>query len=218
MATQNHRPEVRALPQVEPNFSPAGYFLRVVLWLPIFFVLWYFLAGFFNIVPGLMSQGLINVFDSGAVLSLESVGRKIDYVTRFVTSVEGSQRKGNVIITLNPLIYSWNIPVLLALCFAVSDRLFSNARVILAVAALFPLHAWGLAAEFYVTILFKSAPEVAGQLSVSQWQKEAAALCYQFGYLMLPVIGAASLWFIANRALIEQLITEKTGTAARASK
>lgn len=195
--------------QGEKNFSPAGYFVRVLLWLPVFFVLWYLLAGFFNIIPGLLSRWLINLLDSGAVLSLESAGQKIDYVTRYLIDVAGQERQGNLVVTLNPLIYSWNLPVLMALCFAVSDQLFSNARVVLAVMALFPMHAWGLTAEFFVTIAFRQTPEIAAQLVLSQWQKEALALSYQFGYLMLPVIGAASLWFLANRALVQQLIEEK---------
>ncbi|MBU2884328.1 hypothetical protein KO507_00965 [Gilvimarinus agarilyticus] len=195
--------------QADTVFSPAGYFAKVLLWLPVFFVLWYFLSGFFNIIPGLISQWVINLFDQGAVIALESSGKKIDYVTRYLTDVAGEERQGNVIVTINPLIYSWNIPVLMALCFAVSDKLFSNARVILAVTALFPIHAWGLVAEFFLTIVFKSPPAVAGQIELVQWQKEAIALCYQFGYLMLPVIGAASLWFIANRALVQQLIDQK---------
>lgn len=196
--------------QDNKRFSPVEYFFRVLLWLPVFFVLWYLLAGFFNIIPGLLSQWAINLFDEGAVISLDATGKNIDYVTRYLIDVAGEERKGNLVVTLNPLIYSWNIPVLMALCFAVSDHLFSNARVILAVAALFPLHAWGLTAEFFVTIVFRQTPEIASQLVLSQWQKEAVALCYQFGYLMLPVIGAASLWFIANRALVQQLIDEKT--------
>ncbi|MDO3381784.1 exosortase H-associated membrane protein [Gilvimarinus algae] len=206
------------LSQANPAFSPGRYFLRVLLWLPVFFALWYFLAGFFNIIPGLLSQWVINLLHDGAVVQLDSSGRQIDYVTSFMAQMPGQERAGNVVVTLNPLIYSWNIPVLLALCFAVSDNLFSNARVVLAIAGLFPLHAWGLTAEFFVTVLFRQGPEVAGQMNVSQWQLELAGLCYQFGYLMLPVIGAVCLWFLANRALVEQLIREKAPAQSRAPK
>lgn len=192
------------MPQRE--FSPTRYFLRVILWLPLFFVLWYYLAGLLTIIPAHLSEWIIGLIRPGTLMQVEWVNRELEYVTSFTIAAADGERSGNAVVTLNPLLYSWNIPVLLALCYSVSDKLFSNTRVILAVAALFPMHVWGLVAEFYVSVLFRMGHEVAGQMVVAQWQQEAAALCYQFGYLMLPVIGAVSVWFLANRALVQELI------------
>ncbi|HEY7883420.1 MAG TPA: exosortase H-associated membrane protein [Cellvibrionaceae bacterium] len=197
------------MPSPPENFSLSGYFLRVLLWLPVFFALWYFLSGFFNIVPGLASQWLANILYNGLVVQIESAGRHIEYITSLKMQAADGAGVGNVVVTLNPLIYSWNIPVLLALCFAVHDSLFSNARVVLAIAALFPLHAWGLTAELFATVLFRQGTAVAEQVDYSGWQLEAVAMAYQFGYLMLPVIGAVSIWFLANRQLVEQLMANK---------
>lgn len=192
-----------------PNFfSVKGYFLRVVAWLPLFFVLWYFLAGVFSIVPMLASQWIINLIQHNLVLELESIGRHAEYVTSLTVPMADQAKTGNVIITLNPLIYSWNIPVLLALCYAVQDELFSNKRIIFAVLGLLPFHTWGLVAEFFVTVLFRQGDVVAQQLGFVAWQRELVALTYQFGYLMLPVISAISIWFLTNRDLVKQLIHE----------
>ncbi|BFM19157.1 exosortase H-associated membrane protein [Gilvimarinus japonicus] len=189
-----------------PEFSPSRYFLRVLLWLPLFFVLWYYLAGLFTIIPAHLSEWVINLVYPGAVMQVEWVNRELEYITRFTVAAGDGLRTGNAVVTINPLLYSWNIPVLLALCYAVNDTLFSNVRVIIAVIALFPMHAWGLVAEFFVNILFRMGSAVAEQVVVAQWQQEVAAFCYQFGYLMLPVIGAVSVWFLANRALVQALI------------
>lgn len=196
------------MPSPPDNFALSGYFGRVLLWLPVFFALWYFLAPFFNIVPGLASQWLANLLHDNLVVQLESAGRHIEFVTSLKAPAAGGA-EGNVVVSLNPLIYSWNIPVLLALCFAVPDTLFSNTRVILAVVALFPLHAWGQVAELLVTLLFRQGPQVAAQVDYTGWQLELAAILYQFGYLMLPVIGAVSIWFLANRPLVETLIKQR---------
>jgi hypothetical protein len=190
----------------QPKFSPGRYFFRVVLWLPLFFVLWYYLAGLLTIAPAHLSEWLIELIRPGTLAQVDWVDRQLEYVTHFMVAAPDGVRTGQAVVTINPLMYSWNIPVLLALCYAVDESLFSNKRVILAVAALFPMHAWGLVAEFFVSVLFRMGTEVSGQLSVSPWQQELAALCYQFGYLMLPVIGAVSVWFLANRALVQQLI------------
>ncbi len=196
------------MPSLPETFSLRGYFGRVLLWLPVFFALWYFLAPFFNIVPGLASQWVANLIYDNLVVQLESAGRHVEYVTSLTaTAADGAE--GNVVVSLNPLIYSWNIPVLLALCFGVPDALFSNTRVVLAVAALFPLHAWGLVAELFTTLLFRQGAPVAKQLGYSGWQLELAALLYQFGYLMLPVIGALCIWFLANRPLVEALVKQR---------
>ena len=188
------------------EFSPARYFLRVVLWLPLFFVFWYYLAGLLTIIPAHLSEWVINLIYPGAVVQVEWVNRELEYVTSFTIAAADGVRTGNAVVSINPLLYSWNIPVLLALCYAVNDKLFSNARVILGVAALFPMHAWGLVAEFFVNVLFRMGDAVAGQIEVTPWQQEMAAFCYQFGYLMLPVIGAVCVWFFANRALVQELI------------
>src|SRR5690554_4625175 len=124
-----------------PEFSPARYFFRVLLWLPVFFVLWYYLAGVLMIVPAHLSEWVINLIRPGTVLKVEWINRELEYITSFTVTVADQLRTGNAVVTLNPLLYSWNIPVLLALCYSVSDKLFSNTRVILAVFALFPMHA-----------------------------------------------------------------------------
>lgn len=190
----------------QPKFSLRRYFFRVVLWLPLFFVLWYYLAGFLTIVPAHLSEWLIELIRPGSLVQVDWVDRHLEYVSSFMVAAPDGVRTGQAVVTINPLMYSWNIPVLLALCYAVDEALFSNKRVIFAVVALFPMHAWGLVAEFFVSVMFRMGGEVSAQLSVSSWQQELAALCYQFGYLMLPVIGTVSVWFLTNRALVQQLI------------
>ncbi|WP_049722896.1 exosortase H-associated membrane protein [Gilvimarinus polysaccharolyticus] len=198
----------------QSNFSPARYFFHVVLWLPIFFVLWYYLAGMLSIVPAHLSEWIINLISPGAVVQLDWVNRELEYVTRYTVPAADGVRTGHAVVSINPLLYSWNIPVLLALCYAVSDKLFSNKRVIIGVIALLPMHAWGLVAEFFVNVLFRMGDSVAEQIEAAQWQQEMAALLYQFGYLMLPVIGAVSVWFLVNQAWVQELINS-SGQRAR---
>ncbi|WP_339899061.1 exosortase H-associated membrane protein [uncultured Gilvimarinus sp.] len=195
------------MPQRE--FSPVRYFAQVLLWLPLFFVIWYYLAGLLTIIPAHLSEWFIQLIRPGTLVEVDWVNRKLEYITSFTLVAGDAGRSGNVVVTLNPLIYSWNIPVLLALCYSVGDKLFSNTRVIIGLFALMPMHAWGLAAEFFIAVMFRMGDSVAQQMEVEQWQRDLAALCYQFGYLMLPVIGAVSVWFLANRALVQQLIDRR---------
>ncbi|UTF59197.1 exosortase H-associated membrane protein [Gilvimarinus sp. DA14] len=179
------------------------YFAKALLWLPVFFLLWYYLAALCSVPAALLAKIVVNLMFSGLVESLEMNGRQLEVVTSLLVSTEGG--RGQVIVTLNPLIYSWNIPVLLALCFAIEEQYFSNLRTFWAVVALLPLHAFGLAAELLVSLAFQLGPEVAGQLSLESWQNEAVALAYQFGYLMLPVIGASSIWLLSQYDMVRRL-------------
>lgn len=180
-----------------------AYFGKTLLWLPLFFLLWYYLATFFSVPAALLAKACINLLFSGVVESLEMNGCQLEVVTELIVNTENG--RGKVIVSLNPLIYSWNIPVLLALCFAVEERHFSNAKTVLAVMALLPLHAFGLGADLLANLAFKLGPEVAGQLSLQPWQNEAIALAYQFGYLMLPVIGASAIWLVSQYPVVSRL-------------
>ena len=55
----------------------------------------------------------------------------------------------------------------------------------------------------------QAGPEVAAQVGLTGWGREAVALGYQFGSLMLPIIAASSLWIALNRPLLEALLADR---------
>ena len=120
---------------------------------------------------------------------------------------------GQVILEKNPLIYSWNLPVLVALLFATGDRFFSLNKLLLVYLLLLPFHAWGVGFDLLKTLTLDTGSEIAGQLGYSGWSLEFIGLAYQFGYLMLPVIGATSIWVGMNRELIESMLISAPGKA-----
>ncbi|WP_211211598.1 exosortase H-associated membrane protein [Gilvimarinus chinensis] len=189
------------------------YFGKALLWLPVFFVFWYYLAALFSVPAALLAKGLVNLLFSGLIDSLEMNGRQLEVVTSLL--IETDSGRGQVIVTLNPLIYSWNIPVLFALCFAIEEQYFSNLRTLIAVMALLPLHAFGLAADLLVSLAFKLGENVSSQLALTSWQNEAVALAYQFGYLMLPVIGASTIWLLSQYSVVSKLAGSQTEYGAR---
>ena len=114
-----------------------------------------------------------------------------------------------LVVPVNILIYSWNLPVLLALLFAADERFFSLSRLVIGYAALLPFHAWGVVFEVLKALAIQAGPEAAAQVGLTGWEREAVALGYQFGYLMLPIIAASSLWIALNRPLLEALLAER---------
>ena len=55
----------------------------------------------------------------------------------------------------------------------------------------------------------QAGPEAAAQVGLTGWGREAVALGYQFGYLMLPIIAASSLWIALNRPMLDALLADR---------
>lgn len=186
-----------------PTSLLGGFFLATVLWLPVLFACWYLLADFLSWPAVQLSQWLLTGLFPEVFAQAEGAGQHLIFVTRL--EVEG----GALSVGVNPLIYSWNLPVVAALVFAADERHFSSWRLLLAFVVLSLLHVWGICFDAVRTLAFNAGPDARDALALSDWQREAVALGYQFGYLMLPAIGAASLWVVMSRQFIEQVLLRR---------
>jgi len=95
-------------------------------------------------------------------------------------------------------------------------RLKSLRQLAIGVPAIWCTQAIGVVGES-----LKSVTIDAGQAGVDAAQRaglslELIALCYQFGYLILPALVPAALWIVLNRSFIETL-TRRAGTEPAAT-
>jgi hypothetical protein len=185
-------------------------FLVSVLLLPLMFALWYHTANVLVMPAVWLSQWLLNLAFPGLIEQVEGLARQLDVVTGIVVPVAsaGPGAQGNLVIESNALIYTWNLPVLLALLFAAQERFFTYWRLALTFIGLIPFHAWGISFEVLKVLSLQSGEEARRFLDLAPWQMELVGLAYQFGYLMLPVIGGATLWIAMNRDLLFELLHE----------
>ena len=191
-----------------PSSLLGRFFLLTVLWLPIWFAFWYFSAGVILMPAVWLSQWILNLLHPGLIENVEGLARELHFVTGIEVAVPDAPpgAVGQIIIGVNALIYAWNLPVLLALLFAADDRFFSYGRLAIAYFGLMPLYVWGISFDVLKTLALQSGAEAHAYLGYTGWQLELIGLGYQFGYLMLPVIGAASLWIAMNRSLLMVLL------------
>lgn len=189
----------------------AGFFLRGLLWLPVWFAVWYFTAPLLTAPVMWIVTLVMNSFHPQLIDSVERMGNLAVFVTGLQIPVLDAPAGalGQVILEKNPLIYSWNLPVLVALLFATDDRFFSFTKLLLVYVALLPFHAWGVGFDLLKTLTLDAGPEISGQLGYSGWSLELIGLGYQFGYLMLPVIGATTIWLTMNQELIQGLLQQE---------
>lgn len=195
--------------------DPLARFVTVsLLALPPCFIGWYFLADLL-LWPAVMASGaLLNLLHPGLVEGFEGSSRALDVLTGI--SVRHPQGMAKIVTEVNVLGYAWNLPVLFALLSANEPRFFSYRQLVIAWAGLLPCYVWGMCFDVLKRLAVQSGPEASAFLGYQGVQLELIGLGYQFGYLMLPVIGAVVLWVSMNRDTLLFLLQQSRPTEVEA--
>ncbi len=207
--------------------SPIYRFLAIgALWLPAAFCLWYALRSpltwpvtqivkfvllhlwpqhFLDVV-----QGVDAISDSGHVIAPQDSAFQIEVSTNFVFNAAPAGQVPKLAYfgtpAINPLIYGYSIPLFVGLVLATPLEKWRRATQILSgIAVLWLVQAFGVIAETLKWIGISGPPEGAGFVRELGFSLDAVALCYQFGYLILPPLVPAVLWILFNREFIEEL-------------
>ncbi|WP_155986314.1 exosortase H-associated membrane protein [Thioalkalivibrio sp. ALE9] len=203
---------------LRPRSFLGRFFLQALIWLPIAFFFWYQVAWLFTLPSAWLSELLLNLIHPGTVEQIVGLGHETVIVTGFETATQdaqGNKATGQIVLPINPLIYSWNLPVLLALLFAANERFFSIRKLILGYFLLVPAHAWGLTFDALRSLALRGGADIRNELGFTDWTLELIALGYQFGYLMLPFIAVVTIWIMLNLRLVESLLERDSITANR---
>lgn len=192
--------------------------LRTLIWLPLSFVFWYQAANLLNLPLATISKFVLYQATPSLISNVELGDHKLTFVTPFeaeVAAAQPQQGKGLIVVEINPLVYGYSLPLLIALLFAAEGLSVSWSKLFIAYVGLLPFQAWGVCFEFLKTVAFDLGPTVATQVNFPQWTREGIALGYQFGYLILPSISTAVLWIAMNRNFLNRLLDRSqpvTGT------
>ncbi len=176
--------------------------LRVLAWLPVAFVAWYFAAPLLLAPAVLLMRGVAHAGFADLVRSIEQVGT----VATFVTPLRpgGAAFASVLTVDVNLLLYSFGLPLFAALTLAA--RAPSCGRYLaLGYVALVPCIAWGALADFLKSVAVTGGPAIASQTGFVAWQREAIVFAYQFGALILPAVAPAVLWVALHGKFIAAL-------------
>jgi hypothetical protein len=155
--------------------------LGAILWLPPCFAVWYLAAGPHAGIAAGLARFIVDVFAAGLVMGVERHGLDLVFVTRL--AVPG--HAGLITAEVNPLIYTYGLALFLALMLAARARW---EDFLFGAAILMVFQAWGIAFGFLVQVGVTLGPEVALQAGLGGWRREAIALGYQLGSLVLPSV------------------------------
>lgn len=190
--------------------SLGRFVLRIFLWLPGSFALWYWTAPMHSRLIGEMARQLVDLFGFGLISALEQQGSQLMFVTHLkVFPLPG--QAAVLVPEVNPLIYSYGLALFLALMLgsrAAWWKLLAGAGLLL-----LP-QAWGVAFDFLAQVGIKLGPDVSLQTGLSQWRLEVIVLCYQLGFLIFPCLIPMVLWAMFCGHQLEELTRPAPTVAA----
>jgi len=182
--------------------SVARFTVRVLAWLPVAFLAWYFAAPLLLAPVVLLMRGVVHAGFADLVRSIEEAGT----VATFVTALRpaGAAVASVLTVDVNLLLYSFGLPLFAALTLAARERSYAR-HLVVGYAALLPCIAWGALADFLKNVAITSGPAIASQTGFVAWQREAIVFAYQFGALILPAVAPAVLWVAMHGSFIAAL-------------
>lgn len=166
---------------------------RALLWLPLCLAAWYFAAGAFGWLPARIAAPAIGAV-AGKVTQVDIGQRSVTYAVE----VEGPYRPGGspraeARVEVPAATYTFGAGIFAALALAARGWR-QPARLALGFAILLPLPAFGIA--FDALRQLGISPQLASLLAWGPGTREAIALGYQVGSLLLPTLAPIAVWLV----------------------
>lgn len=183
----------------------ARFVCRLIAWLPLCFALWYLFAGPLLLPVVMFLDGTIRVLAPQILSGVSLDGHLIVVDTHLTARSEGG-RSGSLIFELNPLVFTWNLPVLAGLQLAGFDDGKLAKRLLYGYALLVPAWIWGVSSQIGKTLAFDLGSDITEQLGQPGLWLDLLALAYQFGILILPGLAVVVVWLAIDRDALTSLV------------
>jgi hypothetical protein len=215
---------MRACGFADVTLSPLKHFmLGALLWLPAAFFLWFWLAAplvwpvieisrlvLLNAWPSLftaVSAGADLLDTHGHVLTHANYLMQLSSGVLVNAAPAGAPAHfGFLEPVVNPMVYGYSLPLFAGLVMAtpLSGRQRA-AQLLIGTLVIWLAQSFGVIAESLKSIGMDAGPAGTEAVQRAGLPLEMIALCYQFGYLILPALVPAALWIVGNRRFIEAL-------------
>ncbi|MGC1816351.1 MAG: exosortase H-associated membrane protein [Casimicrobiaceae bacterium] len=179
------------MPGAARSAGVGGFVLRTLAWLPMAFAVWYFAAPLLLAPVAWMVRVIADVALPGLLRSIEQSASTLTFVTTLRPGF--AVEHGVVTVDVNLLLYSFGLPMFVALTLAAREPAWKR-NLVIGYAVLLPFTAWGVLADFLKNVAITAGPAVASQTGFTAWQREVIAFAYQFGTLILPAVAPAVVW------------------------
>jgi hypothetical protein len=174
-----------------------GIVARTLLMLPIFLAAWHFAGPVLSWVPGKVAAPVIGAM-AGKVTSTALRDNTLVYSVALETPYgQGPPRRAEADLEVLATHYTFGMAIFLALSLAARESRHAG-RIAIGAAVLLVLPAFAIACDALKQL--GGTPDLAPFLSWGPGWREAIALGFQVGTLLLPTLAPIALWMGLNRA------------------
>ncbi len=192
--------------QVNPLLA---FIFKVFLWLPVCYWTWYSLAEFTTLLVVNLTEPLLLFIFPMLIAGIDQAGYLVEVVAN-VTVAEQHVPSGRVAelpIPINPLIYSYGLPLACALILASPFNFVKTLRnIFISILIFLLIQVWGIYFQATKVLFLQTPAELIGNVSLSSWQLDIIALGYQLGVLVLPTVTPVVIWALTCREFVTRLI------------
>ncbi len=180
-----------------------GFLIRVLIWLPIMFVLWYFLTPAIVYLVSLLSKTVLSFVAGKAVVGVEQHEHVMHIVTNFAKDATNTARLTFVVDVMK---YAYGLALFPAMVLATPKSWKDKFQdLYIGILVIFFIILWGVTFDTMLTLVFKLGGGIGEAMGTTAFTREVIALGYQLGYLILPAITPIILWFAMNQDLVVKL-------------
>lgn len=195
------------------------FMLGVLVFFPLTFFLWYVTATFHLAPVTLITSQLLQLLIPDALMWLRLDGHTLVLASNFGHDASGavvSPPIGEDVLGfhLNPLIYSYSLPLLAALTLATPDR-HKWQNLLWGILLILPTEIFSMTFSVLKTLTFDVGAAFQAQQDISPAGRDLIALGYQVGTLLLPMITPLIIWVALNRDFLTRLAPQLEGTLTR---
>ena len=186
-----------------------SFMLGVLVLLPMTFVIWYWTAVVHLAPLTWLTEQLLQLTFPQSVLWL-----KLDGSTLVLASNFGMDASGTIVsppvsddlmgFHLNPLIYTFSLPLLFALILA-TPASHKWQQLLWASFIWLPMAVFSMFFSVLKVLCFDVGAAFQQQQALSAWSLDVIALAYQTGTLILPMIAPLVIWMALNRGFLLSL-------------
>jgi hypothetical protein len=195
------------------------FMLGVLIFFPLTFFVWYITAMYHLAPITLITGKLLAWLVPDALLWLRLDGHTLVLASNFGHGVNGaviSPPVGDDVLGfhLNPLIYSYSLPLLAALILATPGKQ-KGQNLLWGLLLLLPTEVFSMTFSVLKTLTFEVGAAFQTQQGMTQTRADLLALGYQIGTLLLPMIAPLVIWVALHRDFLTQLAPQLEKTLKR---
>lgn len=190
------------------SISIADLLIRAALWMLFGFMIWFYLSAW-HVQPAMeTAEWLLEKLlgeDLHSIIQQEGARYQLLVQTRIEHLYPDGDR-APLGFLINPLIYSYGLPMLFGLTMAVDTSFLRQLLVLLTgTVAVFLVQVWGIVWRTLSDLSFVFGGAARQAVEAHGLSPDLIALCNQLGNLILPTLVPVMVWVFGNWALVDRL-------------